>query len=148
MRRSGKPWWITLGNSALLTLIGSAMLIGVSREASAAPPPTDTTMQFLFSATLFGNTSSDCRFGIPAMGVNLDAVTVSWSGACVEGRVSGSGTLRGVRGDQEAFSYAGDMRNGMPDGEGIYHLAGVMTLKGRFQGTALDDEHATISTEK
>jgi len=133
-----------------LLLIQAALLAGMPLYSMAATPTPDQMTQvplFTFTAQ-FGKTTSDCVFEIPAMGTNLDGVTVTWSGSCLDGLVSGPGRLRGALGEHEVFSYEGRMLVGMPDGEGTYHLSGVITLTGRFQGTKLDDEHAVISTEQ
>jgi hypothetical protein len=148
MKRLSKRWRVLLGKQVLPTLIGATLLGSVPHDLIAATLTTDEMASMRLSGVLLDRTVSDCIFMMPAVSGFLDGVTVTWSGACIEGHVSGPGELRGMRDEKEVFTFEGNMQNGLPDGEGIYHLAGVMTLAGRFRGTTLDDEHAVITTEK
>jgi len=61
--------------------------------------------------------------------------SATWSGACVNGRAEGSGTLKWVRGAAEFEADEGEWRAGRQSGNGVQTWPG-----GRYEGTLVDGE--------
>ena len=61
--------------------------------------------------------------------------SATWSGACVNGRAEGSGTVKWVRGTAELEADEGEWRAGRQSGKGVQTWPG-----GRYEGTLVDGE--------
>ena len=62
--------------------------------------------------------------------------TVTWSGACVNGKVEGRGTLEGrylVNGEWKAEKYEGEMKDGKQHGRGVYVYASGASYDGEWK---------------
>jgi len=58
---------------------------------------------------------------------------VQWSGPCPAGKAQGQGTLRWLRGATLWSTYTGEVKDGLPDGEGSTTWASGNQLRGRYR---------------
>jgi hypothetical protein len=58
--------------------------------------------------------------------------SATWSGECVEGRASGTGVLRWFLHGQPNGIYTGALRDGVPDGKGVYQYTNGDRYEGEF----------------
>jgi hypothetical protein len=72
--------------------------------------------------------------------------TVTWSGACANGRAEGAGTVKWVKGGAEVETDEGEWRAGRQAGKGVQTWAG-----GRYEGELADGEpngHGVLTLQK
>jgi hypothetical protein len=112
MRLSGRQiaGWIVLGSIPILAL--AAFLFHDPRWVEAGPTP-------------------DCV--VRKLWRNAGAMTVTWSGPCIDGRADGRGTLQWTDRSRIVFRYDGEMQGGRVTGRGGGALWGI-----RFDGTWQD----------
>lgn len=59
--------------------------------------------------------------------------SVIWSGSCKDNFAHGKGTLIGFTAGKETSRYVGEMKNGKPDGYGVFTFWGNRKLEGNFR---------------
>ncbi len=87
---------------------------------------------------LVGKTTTGCQIGNtapmnPGMSAAMATLTVTWSGACVDGWVSGAGVSTIKLGAVEISRYEGEMQHGLFNGQGTYYGPGGITVSGVFR---------------
>lgn len=113
----------------LIIITASALCAALNGLVPAVAAETQRPLGWWFSRT-----TSGCGFSIPSSFVSglgrlsEESLPASWSSSCVDGLVSGLGTLRGLRDDKVLFSYTGTMLNGAPDGVSIFHRVNGTTI--------------------
>ncbi len=118
------------------TFLASLLSMKVDTSTAAEGPP--KSLGFWVSKTI-----ENCIFTVPlsfmaGLGrLSEEGLPTSWSGFCVNGLVSGQGTLRGVRDGKELFSYTGTMLAGALDGEITFHKAAGLTISAIFHAGML-----------
>jgi hypothetical protein len=91
---------------------------------------------------VFAETTSGCQIGLPTdettLGIASNAVTISWSGQCIDGKVSGIGHAEANFRDQVVWQYDGPMINGLFNGQGTFHGPGGVTVSAVFHNAQID----------
>lgn len=92
-----------------------------------------------------GLTTAGCHIGLPVKDAGFLAlisllITVTWSGDCVDGWVSGKGVAIGTVNlpNHEGWRYEGEMRHGLFNGQGTFHGPGGVTASGVFHDARID----------
>lgn len=62
----------------------------------------------------------------------LSCDSVSWNGECSNGLASGKGTMTGFKKGEQVSEYLGEMRNGNPNGKGVFTYGTERKLAGNF----------------
>ncbi len=60
--------------------------------------------------------------------------SVTWNGDCIRNFASGKGTLVGFTNGNETSRYVGEMKDGKPNGNGVFTFGGNRKLAGNFSG--------------
>ena len=104
------------------------------------------TKLFLFTIILFGsfistfsqetegNYIKDSKTGCLVWFKNSSSEdSVQWSGGCKEGYAHGKGTMTGYTNGTQTSKYIGELRNGKPNGKGVFTFWGDRKLSGNFR---------------
>lgn len=135
---AGSVSGLSMGILSHASLLVIAALLCATEACAAAEPSSELSDELAFSTT-----TSGCKIGnpikLPPMsGAASLQIKITWSGACIDGQVSGNGIAEAKVNDEVKWHYEGEMRNGVANGQGTAHLPGGVTISGVWQDAMID----------
>ncbi|MEA2728071.1 MAG: hypothetical protein QOF70_2546 [Acetobacteraceae bacterium] len=118
-----------------------AALLSYGLVLSVTPTLGQTDPQHTVATVpMWAKTANDCEFKVlvPSHVEFLKFFGVTWSGACVDGRVSGFGTLVDHKPDGDTI-WQGTMQDGVREGHGVVTLPDGSSLSGDWRNGVLQD---------
>ena len=74
-------------------------------------------------------------------------LTVTWSGACVAGKASGTGVIELMVEDEAVARFEGEVSNGKPNGRGRFSMSSGDNYEGYFRDGKFDGQGILVSAD-
>jgi TonB family protein len=72
---------------------------------------------------------------------------ITWTGTCKDGFADGTGVLQWYRGDEKRSTFEGELRRGLPNGQGVYQYSSKSRYEGEFKDGRREGKGVLISPD-